>query len=350
MAVQRFPGFIDVHVHLREPGATQKEDMTSGTRAAIAGGFTFVIDMPNNPQPTVSTDRLHEKVRRADARSVCPVGFHYGTDGKNLDSFPAAWKHPRVYGLKVYMNHTTGTLLVADDQVLDRVFAAWQTEKPLLVHAEGERLERALFLASKYGRRLHVCHISSEEEVKLVRQAKHDGRTVTAGVTPHHLFLSRDDVKRLGPYARMKPEIGNTRDQQALWDGIADATIDIIESDHAPHTKKEKESQHPPSGVPGLETTLGLVFRAVHEQRLTLEHINRLLYVRPKQIFRISDQTETYIELDPDEPYVIGAYGYETKCGWSPFEGRQGYGRVRNVILSGKQVYKDGSYLYRRQV
>ena len=339
MAMQRFPGFIDTHVHLREPGATHKEDFATGTGAAIAGGFTFIVDMPNNPgAPTITIERLYEKIELAKQKSVCSVGFYYGTNGYNLDTFAQVAQHPKVFGLKIYCDHTTGELLINDEKLLKQVFVAWASEKPILIHGQGPSLSLSVEFAKKYGRRLHVCHVATKEDVDQVRKAKQKRQTVSAGVTPHHLFLSARDVRKLGNFALVKPEIRGKENQEALWEALADGTIDLIESDHAPHTRGEKESSSPPFGVPGLETTLGLVWKAVHEGKFMRADIIRLLYDNPKQIFHIPDQPDAYIELDPEKPYIIGQNGYKTKCGWSPFDGWELYGKVENVVLRDKIV------------
>ncbi len=345
MALKRYPGFIDVHVHLREPGATHKEDFLTGSRAAVAGGFTFVLDMPNNKPPTFTLGALEEKIRLADKKAICTVGFHFGTNGKNLDQFSAAYSHPRVFGLKVYLNQTTGDLLIEDPEVIEQIFMAWQSEKPILVHAEMEKAKLAIALAEKHKRRLHICHISKAEEVAMVRQAKKQGLPVTAGATPHHLFLIDKDVEALGPFAMMKPPLGTKADQEALWQGLTDGTIDIVESDHAPHTKEEKLSDKPPFGVPNLETTLGLMFKAAHEGKLTKADVVRLLYDAPRRIFNLPEQVDTFVELDPEESYVIGTNGYQTKCGWSPFDGWTAYGRVQTVVLNNKPLVANGNFI-----
>lgn len=343
MALQKFPGFIDVHVHLRDPGATQKEDFITGSKAAIAGGFTFICDMPNNPSmPTISIDRLKEKVALAGAKAICDLGFHYGTDGKNLETFKEAASHPNVFGLKVYCNDTTGDLLVNDEKVLDRIFTSWRSDKPILVHAEGAMLDICLELANRYERRLHVCHVSETSGVEKIRRAKEQHKPVTAGATPHHLFLKKQDVDKLGAYAVMKPPLGNESTIEALWEGIRGGVIDIIESDHAPHTKEEKASGAQFFGVPGLETTIGLLVHAVVEKKLTLGKVTTLLYDNPTKIFGIPNQPNTYIELDPTKSYIVGADGYQTKCGWSPFDGWQLHGKVEHLVLRGKSLVEGG--------
>jgi dihydroorotase-like cyclic amidohydrolase len=340
MALKKFPGFIDVHVHLREPGATQKEDFLTGSKAAVAGGFTFIIDMPNNPLPTFTLDRIEEKIILS-RKAVCEIGFHFGTNGKNLEEFRKAFSHPRVFGLKVFLNHTTGDFLIDDPKVLEEIFSAWESEKPIMVHAERENVDKCIALAEKYGRRLHICHISQKKEVEMVRKAKKKKLKVTAGVTPHHLFLIDKDLEKLGPFAMMKPPLGTKNDQNALWRGINDRTIDIVESDHAPHTKEEKLAAKPAFGVPNLETTLGLLFKAVHDKKLKEADILRLLYDNPKNIFNIPDQKNTYIELNPEKPYIAGENGYQTRCGWSPFDGWELFGKVEHVVFHKKPLVVD---------
>jgi len=345
MSLIKIPGLIDVHVHLREPGATHKEDFHTGSRAAIAGGFTFIIDMPNNPLPTVSRERLEEKINLSKEKAICDVGFHFGTNGKNIDEFTYAIESPNVFGLKVYCNHTTGEMLIEDQKLLDNIFSAWNSEKPILVHAEGSQLITALSLSSRYNRRLHVCHISQASEVELVRLAKKEGHRVTAGVCPHHLYLTKKAVEQMKGYAMMKPPLGDSNDVEALWNGLKDGTIDIVESDHAPHTKEEKqvdENGKTAFGVPGLETTLGLMYKGVADGRISNNDVVKFLYTNPKKIFNIKEQGDTYVLLDPSVPYITGADGYESKCGWSPFNGMTLYGKPQKVVLKGKIILEDG--------
>jgi dihydroorotase-like cyclic amidohydrolase len=347
MSLIRFPGLIDAHVHLRDPGATQKEDFYTASRAAIAGGFTYIIDMPNNPIPIISEATLQEKINLVKPKNLpCDIGFYFGTDGKNLAAFSSIQNNADVFGLKIYLNITTGTLLIDDDQILEHIFAAWNSDKPILVHAIGKRVEQAIYFAEKYQRRLHVCHVTLKTELEYIRKAKMAGMDITCGVTPHHLFLTQNDVNKLGPYGLMKPEIESEEDQTTLWGALLDGTIDIVESDHAPHTKKEKESNNPPYGVPGLETTLGLMLLAVHRKLITIDQVKMWLYDQPQKIFSIPQQNNTYIEFDPDIPYTIGADGYMTKCGWSPFDGWEGYGKVVNVVKNGKQILRDNDFVY----
>lgn len=339
----RLPGLIDPHVHLREPGATQKEDFTTGTKAAIAGGYTTVLDMPNNPVATISPEALQEKVNLAKDRIYADVGFHFGTSSKSIQYFTEV--APKVFGLKVYMNQTTGDLLMEDDQTLEAVFSGWPKWKPVLVHAEGDTLQKAISLAKKFGNKLHVCHVSLKEEVEAIKAAKMDGLNLSCEVSCHHLFLTEEDAKRLGSFGMMKPPLSSKADQEALWEAIADGTIDMVASDHAPHTKEEKSGEKPPYGVPGLETTLPLLLTAVNDGRLTLDKLVELTSINPRKIFGIPEQENTYVEVDMGESYVIDEKNLQTKCGWTPFTGMKVTGKVKKVVLRGKVVF-DGKEIF----
>lgn len=347
----KLPGLIDPHVHLREPGATQKEDFETGTKAAIAGGYTLVLDMPNNPVATISPEALQEKMALARGRIYSDVGFHFGASGKSIQYFSEV--APKVFGLKVYMNQTTGDLLMEDDQTLEAVFSAWPKEKPILVHAEGDTLQKAISLAKKFGNKpslplrgkLHVCHVSLEKEVELIKEAKASGLNLSCEVSCHHLFLTGDDVKKLGPYGMMKPPLESKEDQEALWQALRDGTIDMIASDHAPHTKEEKQGEKPPFGVPGLETTLPLLLTAVNNGRLTMERLIELTSTNPRKVFGVPDQPETFVEVDMEESYVIDDKALQTKCGWTPFAGMKVIGKVKKVVLRGEMVF-DGQNVF----
>ncbi len=341
---QQFPGFIDIHVHLRDPGSTQKEDFLTGSKAAVKGGFTYILDMPNNPTPTFSPEALQDKIERSKKVAICDIGFHYGTDGTNLSTFEQVWDNPSVFGLKIYCNETTGKYMVSSQETLDAIFNAWESSKPILVHAEGSMLPIVLSLAKKYSRFIHVCHVSTQEDVEIIRSSKLTYKNITAGVCPHHLYLTMKDEALLGNFALMKPPLGSAQDQMALWQALKDGTIDLIESDHAPHTKEEKKSETPTYGVPGLESTLGLLMRSVDEGKLSQDEVKKFIYDNPKRIFSIPEQSDTYIECDPNEPFKIGMGGYESKCGWSPFEGWDVYGKIMKVVIHGKVVYEEGSF------
>ncbi len=342
--IKRFPGLIDAHVHLREPGATHKEDFYTGSRAAAKGGVTFMIDMPNNATPTVTIERLDEKVALSK-KAIIDIGFHFGTNGQNLDELPKAAARPEVYGLKIYCNHTTGEMLIEDQNVLDSIFQAWPVGKPILVHAEGEQLKQSIGRAKKFGQRLHVCHITQATEVEDVRVAKSDGLSITAGVCPHHLALTAEARERMKGYAVMKPPLGTDEDQAALWAGLSDGTIDIVETDHAPHSREEKEKDPPMFGVTGLETSFGIIYKGVKEGKITQERLVDAMHTMPKKIFNTPDQGDTYIEVDADATWVVGADGYETKAASSPFEGWELPGKVMTVVLRGKTLVQEGKII-----
>ncbi len=242
MPLIRLPGLVDVHVHLREPGSEQKEDFATGTRAALAGGFTQVLDMPNNPgAPTITPEALADKQARAAARACCDVGFHYGATPTNLATYPAVVD--QVFGLKLYLDHTTGALLVEGLAPLLAICAAWPSGKPLIVHAEERTVAAVLGVVALRPRRVHFAHVSRAAEITLIREAKEAGLPVTCEVAPHHLFLSDADLPDLGPYGLMKPPLRTGADVDALWANLP--VVDVIATDHAPHTRAEKEFGHP---------------------------------------------------------------------------------------------------------
>lgn len=336
----KLPGLIDPHVHLREPGATQKEDFNTGTMAAIAGGYTSVIDMPNNPEPTISPEALQKKISLAENRVFCDIGFHYGATAAGAEQFEVVKN--QVFGLKVYLNHTTGTLLIEDRNELQKVFAKWPKKTPVIVHCEGKTLETAILLAKLNHKRLHVAHLATKEDLEMVRDAKESGLAVTCEVTPHHLFLTEKDSEQLGPFGIMKPSLKTESDRLALWQGVETGIIDMIATDHAPHTKEEKMSDKPPFGVPGLETALPLLLTAVAKQKLTLDQVVKLTSTNPRKIFNLAETPETFIEVDLKESYFIDSANLKTKCGWTPFDGMRVTGKIVRVVLRGETVFDRG--------
>jgi carbamoyl-phosphate synthase/aspartate carbamoyltransferase/dihydroorotase len=337
----KLPGLIDPHVHLRDPGSTEKEDFFTGTCAAVAGGYTAIIDMPNNPHPITSEEALSEKISLASRKIVCDVGFHFGASPSNYPVYKQI--EAKVKGLKLYLNQTTGPLLIKDLEAILNIFQHWPGQKPILVHAEGVTVAMVLVLSFLYRKPVHFCHISQKSEIELIKKAKEQGFSVTCEVTPHHLFLTQEDVKRLGGFGIMKPPLPSKRDQEALWENLA--VIDLVASDHAPHTLAEKQSPQPPFGVPGLETTLPLLLTAVSEKRLTLERLVELTFLNPSRIFKIQQDPATSTEVDPQESYFIQGSELKTKCRWSPFQDWRVCGRVRRVTLRGQIVFEGGQVL-----
>lgn len=344
------PGLIDPHVHLRDLGQEQKEDFYTGTCAALAGGFTTILDMPNNKIPITTRKRLNEKISIAKKKIVCDLGFYFGSLGDNLEEFEKV--RSKTMGLKLYLNETTGNFLV-DEKNLEKIFLAWSQSislhsnrlyvRPVLVHAEEKTLEAVITVVQKTRVKTHVCHLSSQWELKKIIKAKERNLPITCGVTPHHLFLTEKDAKKLGPFGKMKPPLKSKKDIEFLWKNLK--YIDCVESDHAPHTIGEKQSDKPPFGVPGLETTLPLLLTAVHKKRLTIEDILRLCFESPKKIFAIKTNKETKLEIDFDKSYIIDNKFLHTKCSWSPFNGWEVKGKIERVYLRGQKVFEKGTVL-----
>jgi len=337
--VLRLPGLIDVHVHFRDPGQTYKEDFRTGTKAALAGGYTVVLDMPNNKVPITNLQLLKEKQKSANSKALCDVGFHFGSLGNNLSEFKKVYK--KVTGLKLYLNQTTGGFII-DVPAMTRIYKAWHAltkTKPILLHAEEDVMGEVTKVLKLVKHPTHICHVSSQAELKPIIRAKKKGLPITCGVSPHHLFLTKSDVKKLGAFGLMKPSLKTKKDQRFLWKNMK--YIDVIESDHAPHTIEEKKSDSPPFGVPGLETTLPLLLQAVHEKRLTLDDVIEKCYTSPKKIFHLPMQRNTYVEVLNIE-YRISNIDLKTKCKWSPFDGWKVRGKVVKVVLRGKTVLRNG--------
>lgn len=335
--ILRLPGLIDVHVHLRDPGQTQKEDFTTGTSAALAGGFTTVLDMPNNAEPITTIDRLKNKIAIATQKVVSDIGFHYGSLGDNLDSFEEASQYSR--GLKLYLNNTTGGYML-DVKHLQKIYDAWPHDKVILLHVEEDVIDVAIESIKGLKRPIHVSHMPSREILEKIIAAKAQGYPVTCGVTPHHLFLTSDDVERLGVYGQMKPSLKSQADQDFLWEHLDD--IDLFESDHAPHTHQEK--QEGAFGVPNLDTTLPMLLRAREQGKITLEQIIDKCYTTPAALFGLPMDDTTYVEVDMT-PYVIRNEELFTKCGWSPFDGIEVPGRVQKVVIRETTVFENGKVL-----
>lgn len=340
MSLIRLPGLIDPHVHLRDPGATHKEDFVTGTRAALAGGFTVVLDMPNNPgDPTISPEALARKVASAYGRAYCDVGFYYGATLNNAPTY--AQVAPNVFGLKLYLDHTTGDLKIEELEAIRDIMLAWPAHKPLCVHAEDRTLAMVLGLLPSVGRGVHFCHVSEKVEIELIRDAKERGLPVTCEVAPHHLYLTEDDLPKLGAYGVMKPPLKRGRDVDALWTNLH--VIDIVATDHAPHTRQEKEGPSSAFGVPGLETSLPLMLTAANSGKLTLDRLVQMMHFAPARIFSIPPQPATYIEVDTDRDWRISNEGSQTKCGWTPFEGMAVKGALQSVVLRGQEVVSEAN-------
>ena len=343
MEMLRLPGLVDAHVHLREPGATHKEDALSGTSAALAGGFCAVLDMPNNAPPITSEAALEAKRALFAGKAVCDYGLFVGYQGGSVEGLPCLAK--RSVGLKLYLDQTFGDLTLDDPAALEPVFEAWPSDRPIAIHGESPCIALALDLALRYGQRLHVCHVPHPDDLWVIDGARQAGANVTCEVTPHHLFLSTRDATRLGSYGQMKPPLCAPDDVSRYWERLD--LVDLIASDHAPHTKQEKASAQPPPGVPGLETTLPLLLQAVDAGLLALERMTDLLHFAPLAAYGLRPSEGCEIEVEIGDPYYLPFDGYTTRCGWSPFVGQKALGRVTRVRLRDQLVWELGRALAR---
>lgn len=365
------PALIDPHVHFRVPGAEHKEDWRSAAQAAVAGGVTTVIDMPNNRPSCISSERLGAKQQLIDAQLAevdIPLRYHLylGADQNHLQEMGKVKN--RAIGLKIYMGSSTGDLLMSDEHSLAKAFEIAAKEGMLVsVHAEDESLiqknhtkyastaspeihskirsreaaaravEQAIGLSRKFGTRLFILHLSTKEELELVRNAKAEGLPVYAEATPHHLFLSEKDYPKWGVRVQMNPPLRTEQDQEALWSGIRDGTIDVIGTDHAPHTKEEKQLPYgkAPSGVPGIETLLPLLLNAFHENKITLEQIIALTRRNSEKIFGLTPHDDVVL-VDLEQEKEVRDEALHTKCGWSPYSGKILKGWPVYTILKGR--------------
>lgn len=338
----RIPAPVDIHVHLRDMGQDHKEDFGTGTRAALAGGFTLVDDKPNKLKPILTLEDLAKEIEVARVKIVCDVGFDFGSDGKNLSEFSRIKNLTN--RLKVFLNETTGNLKLDNPSVLlPKIYSAWPEDGLILLHAEDDMIPLALRVVEKTRRRTHFHHVSTKRDLEPIIEAKKQGLPVTCGVTPHHLFLTQDDIGKLGSFGIMKPALAIQKDVDFIWKNLDFA--DVIESDHAPHTKEEKLSGKPPSGVPGLETTLPLMLTAVAQGRLTLPRLIELISINPQKILGIKLPELTYTLVDLTEKYTLNNDGLETRCGWTPFAGKEVQGKVKTVFLRGQKVFDDNQVL-----
>ena len=374
------PGVIDTQVHFREPGLTHKEDFAAGTAGAALGGVTAVFEMPNTNPNTVGAAELADKLARAKGRAWCDMAFFIGAAEENAADLGELERLPGCCGVKIFMGSSTGTLLVADDDTLESVLR--HGRRRVAVHAEDEaRLRerlplakesgdvathpvwrdeetalratrRLLKLARKAGRRVHVLHVTTAEEMDLLATAK-DIATVEA--TPQHLTLAAPDCYReLGTLAQMNPPIRDDRHRQALWRAVTTGIVDCIGSDHAPHTREEKARPYPtsPSGMPGVQTLLPLLLDHMAAGRLSLERLVDLTSAGPARIYNIASKGRIALGYDADVTLVdlkahrtIRREWMATKSGWTPFEGKEIRGWPMATIVRGQVAMREDQLL-----
>ncbi|MEX0695961.1 MAG: dihydroorotase [Dongiaceae bacterium] len=370
------PGVIDTQVHFREPGLEHKEDLATGTAGAVLGGVTAVFDMPNTNPNTLSRAELADKLARARGRAWCDHAFFIGAAAENAARLGELERLPGCAGVKVFMGSSTGSLLVADDAGLRDVLR--NGRRRVAVHAEDEarlkeRFElaraggnvglhpewrdvetavmatrRLLRLARESGRRVHVLHVTTAEEMEILAVAKD---IATVEVTPQHLTLAAPECyARLGTFAQMNPPIREARHRDGLWRGIAQGIVDCIGSDHAPHTAAEKARPYPesPSGMPGVQTLLPLLLDHLNAGRLTLERLVDLTSAGPARIYNIAGKGRIAVGYDADLTLVdlkarrtISKDRTASKCGWTPFDGMAVTGWPRATVIRGRVVMRE---------
>ncbi len=378
------PGLIDSHVHLRDEEKAYKETFHSGTAAAAAGGVTTVLDMPNNSPITMSAATLNNRMQLAKRRAVVNVGFYsaFPEDPEEIKEISAEG----AVGFKLFMAEQVGGLNIDDDEVLKTAFTqANELKVPIAVHAEDKTLlkkatdeqklakrddiaaflkahspavelatiRRLLTLNQKINVHLHFCHISTQEGLDTVAEAKKAEKDVTCEVTPHHLLLTSADYTRLGARAVTMPPLRSSEHVDALWKGIAEGTVDTIGSDHAPHTLEEKENRSiwdVKVGIPGLETTLPLMLTMVHKNRLTLARVVKLLIERPAEIFHIPNRARLeqgknadLVVVDFRQKFKIDASKFLSKAKFSPFNGWEMQGKPVKTFVNGNLTMDDGA-------
>jgi dihydroorotase len=370
------PGVIDSQVHFREPGLEAKEDLESGSRAAVLGGVTAVFEMPNTKPNTDSADAVNDKLKRAHHRMWCDHAFYVGATNNNAASLAELERMPGTAGVKIFMGASTGDLLVSDDANLAKVLASGH--RRVAIHAEdefrmqdrlGERVigdpsshpvwrddesamlatQRILRLARAARRRIHILHVTTPAELEVIGQHKD---IATCEVTPQHLTLAGEDAyPRLGTYAQMNPPIRSRAHRAGLWDWLRQGVPDVIGSDHAPHTIEEKAKPYPdsPSGMPGVQTLLPLMLNHVAGGRLTLRRLIDMTSAGPQRIFGIVGKGRIAVGYDADFSVVdlkarwtIEESWLASRCGWSPFTGMELSGKPVGTIIRGNRVMWQG--------
>lgn len=352
------PGVIDVHTHMRDPGVTYKEDFATGSRACVKAGVTTFYDMPNTVPTTTTEENLLEKKKLASEKSIVNFGIHFGgSKNDNVEEIKKVLKNGEVNTVKIFMNVSTGEMLIEDDEILAKVF---ENSKLVLVHAENEMIDKAIELNKNYGSGLYVCHIPSAEEMKKVINAKKNSdvntkeHPVYAEVTPHHLFLNteiRESTERNKMLLRMKPELREKSDNEFLWEAINRGEVDTIGTDHAPHLISEKLEKIT-FGMPGVETSLALMINAYNEGKISLEMIQKLMCENPAKIMKIEKRgklKEGYfadiIAVDLEKEWTVGVDDtIESKCGWTPYENWKLKGKNILTIVNGKVVFENGKF------
>lgn len=371
------PGVIDTQVHFREPGNTHKEDLETGTRAAALGGVTAVFEMPNTAPPTTNVEALADKIARAKGRAHVDHAFYAGASPENFAQLPELERQPGCCGVKTFMGSSTGTLLVGDDDGLDNVMR--HITRRGAFHAEDEQrmnerkaltregdwtshpevrddqaallaVQRLVRSARKFGKRVHVLHVSSAIEMEFLATAKD---VATVETLPQFLTFEGPGIyEKLKGFAQMNPPIRYAKDRAALWSlGIAQGVVDVLGTDHAPHTREEKAQPYPksPSGMPGVQTLVPVMLTHVAEGRLSLARFIDLTSAGPQRVFGIANKGRIALGYDADFTLVdlkakrtIRNEDQATRCGWTPFDGFEAKAWVMGTMIRGQEIMRDG--------
>jgi dihydroorotase len=373
------PGVIDTQVHFREPGLTHKEDLETGSRSAVAGGVTAVFEMPNTNPLTTTAALLADKVGRARKRMFCDFAFFVGGTRENVGDIPALERLEGSAGIKVFMGSSTGNLLVDDEPSLDRIIQ--KLSRRASFHAEDEdrlkaRMDKRLAgepsshpvwrdeeaaliatkrlvgLAERHRKRVHVLHVSTAEEMAFLGGHK---EWASVEVTPHHLTLAGPECyERLGTYVQMNPPVRDERHRAAIWEALASGVVDILGSDHAPHTREEKDHAYPAShsGMTGVQTLVPIMLDHVHAGRLSLERFVDLTSAGPQRLFNIRGKGRIAAGYDADFTIVdlkrsetIKNAWIESRVGWTPYDGKRVTGWPVGTIVRGVRAMWQGEIL-----
>lgn len=373
------PGVIDTQVHFREPGLEHKEDLESGSRSAVLGGVTAVFEMPNTKPLTTTAERLADKVSRARDRMFCDFAFYVGGTRENIDQIPQLESLEGSAGIKVFMGSSTGDLLVDDEASLDRIIGAIRRRAAFHSEDEARLLERMhirrpgdasshpewrdeeaaiistrrlVRLAEKHKRRVHVLHVSTAAEIEFLADHK-DWASVEA--TPHHLTLVAPECyETLGTYAQMNPPVRDDRHRQAIWNGVAAGIVDVLGSDHAPHTREEKDHAYPAShsGMTGVQTLVPIMLDHVNAGRLSIERFVDLTSHGPQRLFGIRGKGRIAVGYDADLTIVdlkreetITHEQVASRAGWTPYHGKRVKGWPVGTFVRGRRVMWDGEII-----
>lgn len=379
-----FPGFIDTHVHFREPGLTEKADIFSESRAAASGGVTTFFDMPNTKPPAATEELLVEKIKIAEKNSLINYGFFIGATNTNIDEILKA-DFSKICGIKLFMGSSTGNMLVDNAESLENLFK--NTPAIIVAHCESEAIikagiekfkalfpenapakihefvrsakacyessELAVRLAKKYGTRLHVAHISTKKELSLFSDSPLEDKKITAEVCIPHLFFSSDDYQDLGIRIKCNPSVKSRGDRNALRKALVNNLLDTVATDHAPHTRDEKFKPYflAPSGMPSVEFASSVMFDLTKKEVFTLPLMAEKMCHNPAKIFKIKERgflREGFFAdiaiIDPEKEFCVKDADVLSKCKWSPFDGYKFKGKVCATMVNGKFVYKDFSF------